>query len=96
MEGVQTLRELLEPGDFMTKIDCQDAYMVVPIHEDSRQFLNFEFHGQILRWRVLPFGLNCSPRVYSKLVRAVALLLRAKGVRMVQYLDDWCLVGRTK
>ena len=96
MEGVRTLREMLAPGEFMTKIDCQDVYMVVPMHPDSRRYLNFEFHGEILWWTALPFGLNSSPRIYSKLVRAVALPLRTQGIRMVQYLDDWCLVGRSK
>ena len=37
MEGLQTVRDLLQPGDFMTKVDISDAYphILVP----SRQRL---------------------------------------------------------
>ncbi|CEP08436.1 hypothetical protein, partial, partial [Parasitella parasitica] len=35
MEGVPTLRQLMEPDEFMCKLDLRDAYVVVPIHKDS-------------------------------------------------------------
>jgi hypothetical protein len=38
MGGVSALRELIEPNDYMCKIDLKDAYTVVPIHQGSRDF----------------------------------------------------------
>jgi hypothetical protein len=31
MEGLEAVKQLLEPGDFMTKIDLKDANLFVPV-----------------------------------------------------------------
>ncbi|KAG1238661.1 hypothetical protein G6F68_000460 [Rhizopus microsporus] len=41
MESVPILRDLIEAGDWMCKIDLKDAYTMVPIHLESRQYLFF-------------------------------------------------------
>jgi hypothetical protein len=38
MEGVPALREIIEPDDYMCKIDLKDAYVVIPIHQDSMDY----------------------------------------------------------
>lgn len=72
----------------ITKIDLKDAYVVVPIHKESRQFLSFRHHGEIFQYRSLPFGLSVAPRVFSKLMRFALTPLREQGIRIVYYLDD--------
>ncbi|CAC5363446.1 unnamed protein product [Mytilus coruscus] len=37
----------------------------------------------------LPFGPTSAPRVFTKVVSVVAAHLRAQGIRLVVYLDDW-------
>jgi hypothetical protein len=96
MEGIPALRELLEPDDFMAKIDLKDAYTVVPIAEDSRQYLTFQNRGIVYRYRALPFGVSIAPRIFSKLMRYAVEPLRVKGIRLVYYLDDICLLAKTK
>jgi hypothetical protein len=96
MEGIPALRELLEPGNFMAKIDLKDAYTVVPIAEDSRQYLTFQNRDIIYRYRALPFGVSIAPYIFSKLMRYAVESLRAKGIRLVYYLDDICLLAKTK
>jgi hypothetical protein len=49
MEGVPALRELIEKDDYICKIDLKDAYVVVPIHDDSKGFLSFENEGVVYR-----------------------------------------------
>ncbi|KAG1205851.1 hypothetical protein G6F69_009228 [Rhizopus microsporus] len=58
MEGVPALRDIVEPNDFLTKIDLKDAYIVVPIHPDSRKFLSFSHKGTIYQYKSLAFGLS--------------------------------------
>ena len=41
MEGIQSLRDILSQGDFMTKLDLQDAYLTVPMNKQIRQLLHF-------------------------------------------------------
>jgi hypothetical protein len=42
MEGIPALRDLIEEDDYICKIDLKDAYVVVPIHRESQQFLTLE------------------------------------------------------
>ena len=41
MENLATLKSLINPGDYMINIDLTDAYLSVPIHQESRKFLRF-------------------------------------------------------
>ena len=43
MEGLSDLKVLLEPNDFMITIPLSDAYMTLPIEEESRNYLCFQF-----------------------------------------------------
>ena len=67
MESLGNIHSLLKQGDFMIKIDLQDAYMSVPVAPKSRCLLNFIFDGKIYHFRVMPFGLNSAPRIFTKL-----------------------------
>ncbi|KAG0753936.1 hypothetical protein G6F24_012711 [Rhizopus arrhizus] len=96
MEGVPALREIIEKDDFLCKIDLKDAYTVVPIHQDSRRFLTFKNEGIVYQYRSLAFGLNVAPRLFSKLMRYAIEPLRQEGIRLVYYLDDICLLGKSK
>lgn len=95
MEGVPTLREMIQEGDFLSKIDLKDAYVVVPIHHQSRRFLSFLHQGTVYRYKSLAFGLSVAPRVFSKLMRHAIEPLRKEGIRMVYYLDDLCFLANT-
>ena len=96
MEGVPALRELIEKDDYICKIDLTDAYVVVPIHEDSQEFLSFENEEVVYRYRSLAFGLSVAPRVFSKIMRYAIKPLRKEGLRVIYYLDDICIPAKTK
>ena len=96
MEGIPALRDMLEEKDYMVKIDLKDAYIVVPIHKDSRKFLTFQHQGTVYQYQFLPFGLSVAPRLFSKLMRFALEPLRQRGIRLVYYLDDICLVSKTR
>lgn len=96
MEGVPALRELIEKGDYIVKLDLKDAYMVVPIHANSRPFLAFKNLGVTYTYRALNFGLNTAPRIFSKLLRYALEPLRKEGVRLVYFLDDNCILDQDK
>ena len=42
MEGIHLLRDLLQPHDWLGKIDLKDAYFVIPIWKNHRKYLRFE------------------------------------------------------
>ncbi|KAI7810946.1 reverse transcriptase/ribonuclease H/putative methyltransferase [Triplophysa rosa] len=67
--------------DWFMAIDLKDAYFYVSILPRHRPFLPFAFEGRAYQYRVLPFGLSLSPRVFTKVVEAAVLPLREEGVR---------------
>lgn len=96
MEGVPALRELIEKGDFIVKLDLKDAYTVVPIHPASRPYLAFQNQGTTYTYRALNFGLNTAPRIFSKLLRYALEPIRREGIRLVYFLDDICVLDQDK
>ncbi|CEI97502.1 hypothetical protein RMCBS344292_11634 [Rhizopus microsporus] len=96
MEGVSALREIIETDDYITKIDLKDAYTVVTISVESRQYLSFKHEGVIYQYKSLPFGVSVVPRIFSKLMGFALEHLRKQGIRLVYYLDDVCLLAKTK
>ena len=79
----------VEKGDYAFKIDLQDAYFHVPIHPSSRKYLRFAFENRVYQFRVLPYGLNTAPQVFTRLGHTVTAYLHRQGVSVIPYLDDW-------
>jgi hypothetical protein len=95
MEGVPALRELIEKDDYICKVDLKDAYVVVPIHTESQDYLSFENEGVVYRYKSLAFGLSIAPRIFSKIMRYAIEPLRKEGIRIIYYLDDICILAKT-
>ena len=77
----------------MITIDLSDAYMTLPIEEESRNYLCFQFQDQKFQFCVLPFGLNDAPRAFIKTLKPP---VRSLGFKLVVYLDDIILAASTK
>ncbi len=61
----------IQPQDWFAAIDLKDTYFHVSILLRHRPFLRFAFEGRAWQYRVLPFGLSLSPRVFMKVVEGV-------------------------
>lgn len=96
MEGIPALREIMEKNDYICKLDLKDAYVVVGLHPQSRKYLTFMNQGVVYQYKTLAFGMSVSPRVFSKMMRFAVEQLRKEGIRFVYYLDDVCLLAKTK
>ena len=96
MEGFQVVRNLIQEGDWLCKVDLKDAYFCIPIHPDHRKFLRFIHEDQMLQYRSLPFGLASGPQLFTKIMKPIIALLRRIGVRLVIYLDDILLLNQSQ
>jgi len=96
MEGLKDVRNILKKGDWMVKLDFKDAYFHIPMAEEHRRFIAFKWKGVPYVFNCLVFGLTSSPRIFSKVMKAVVAYLRAQGIRMIFYLDDWLILAETK
>ena len=96
MEGIHLLRDLLQPQDWLGKIDLKDAYFVIPVWKDHRKYLRFVWKGSLLEFACLPFGLTAAPRLFTKVLKPVVALLRRARVRLIIYLDDLLFMNQSK
>ena len=64
-------------------------------NQSFRPYLGFRLGRVPYRFKVMPFGLNIAPRVFTKLVRVILRKLRSEGIVMWAYLDDWLIWGRS-
>ena len=74
---------LLRPGDYMMELDLEDAYFMVPIHEQHKRYFRLEFQSRTYEFKCLSFGLSSAPRGFTKLLKPFAPVLRASGIRIV-------------
>ncbi len=86
----------IQPQDWFAANDLKDAYFGVSILPRHRPFLRFAFEGRAWQYRVLPFGLSLSPRVFTKVVEGALTPLREVGVRILNYLDDWLILAQSR
>lgn len=97
MEGYKTFLDLVRPEDWACSVDLTDAYWHVGIRSGDRSYLLFRgANGEAFRYKALPFGVSHAPRTFTKIMRYAAMILRQWGVRIVMYLDDILILGKTK
>ncbi|KAL1915028.1 uncharacterized protein VTP21DRAFT_7733 [Calcarisporiella thermophila] len=96
MEGLPTIRDMIQPGDYLIKVDLSNAYLTIPVHPKSRQYLSFKHRGETYSFKAMPFGLASAPRTFSKLMKDVLEPLRKQGFRLTYYLDDICLMNQSE
>ena len=93
METLQSVIIAIQPGEWLASIDLKDAYFHIPIHPSHYKFLRFSIDGKCYQYKVLPFGLTTSPRVFTKVLAPVMGFLRLKGIHLFPYLDDILVVA---
>jgi len=96
MEGLFLLKDLLQPGDLMCKLDLKDAYFAVPLHPDSQKYVRFQWGQKIYQFLCLCFGLAPAPRVFTKLMKIPIAVMRRLNVRLLIFLDDILLMASSK
>ena len=94
METIHSIIPALEESQWAITVDLQNAYFHVPIHKDARKFLRFAVRDQVFQFRALPFGLATAPFVFSWFLRPFVKFLRASGIKIHTYLDDWIVHHR--
>ncbi len=63
---------------------------------DSTASQRFAFENTAYQYSVLPFGLALAPCTFSKCVDAALSPLRASGMRILNYLDDWLILAQSR
>ena len=96
METPASVRDAIHRGDWAVSLDLKDAYFHLLIHEADRKFLRFAWAKSVYQFRALPFGLSPAPWLFTKVVRELCSVVRAEGIRLRAYLDDWLLLASSE
>ena len=84
------LEEMVETAagnSYYASLDMKDAYYQVELDEASRDLTTFSDGVSLYRYRRLPFGLSCSPAIFSRIMSNILAPLIKKGW-LKNYLDD--------
>ena len=84
------LEELVESAsgnEYYASLDMKDAYYQVELDEESRDLTTFSDGISLYRFKRLPFGLSCSPAIFTRVIGNVLAPLVKKGW-VKNYLDD--------
>lgn len=85
----------LQDATVFSTLDLEDAFLQIPIEEDSIKYTAFvvpDGHYEFLR---VPFGLCNSPAVFQRNIRAIFKDLIAEGI-LLAYLDDLMIAAKTE
>ena len=94
MEGLKQVRDWIQKDAWFCSMDLKDAFLHIPIRQSSQKFLRFQWLGSLYEWQGLPFGLKCSPRVLTKVLKPVVAFLRVTwGILIAIYMDDILIQG---
>ena len=65
MEGIHTLKDFIKPGDWLTRVDLKETYILhctdPPL---TQEVLRFVWKGSAYEFNCLPFGLSSAPWVF--------------------------------
>ena len=77
----------------MASIDLKDAYYSIPVRVEDRKYLKFIWNHKLYRFTVLPNGLACAPRFFTKLLSPMFASARKEGIEYVPFIDDTFIVA---
>ena len=99
---LSNVTDLLQQGDYLATLDIKDAYRAVNIHPSNRKFqgLRCKFldgNIHIFEDNRLCMGLSSSPFIFKIISDFVTrCMIREGSNRIVNYLDDFCLLGSSR
>ena len=74
----------------------KDAYFMVPMSKEDREFLHFQWKDKVYQFNCLPFGLSPAPWVFTKTTRPVVATLRELGLCLIIYIDNILMIAETE
>lgn len=97
-QAANTTREVedmfmgLQGSKFFSKIDLTNAFLQVPLDDESKEFTTIHTAWGLFQYQFLPFGLTASPGIFQSVLDCI--LQKLPGVR--SYQDDIIVFSPSK
>lgn len=110
MEGAYQVPDILLERDWAIKMDlrhgknrllsyelmsCFIAYYHVPMDPEHSNCLSFVWNGSLYRFLTMCFGIKNAPFIFDRLGRTMIRYFNSLGIRIIIYLDDILVLGRS-
>ena len=89
---VDVLMSALAGGKHFTKLDKSNAYLQLPLDEESQEYVVINTHKGLFKYHHLPFGVSTAPSIFQRCIDTI--LQGLSGV--ISFIDDILLTGRTE
>ena len=96
MLTLKEIKLLLPLGFWTVSLDLKDGFWHLSMFYKLRPYLGFEYRNQLWQFRVMPFGLNVAPRIFTKLIAYMIKIMAAEGIWCLPFLDDLLIIAATK
>ncbi|KAA6402226.1 MAG: hypothetical protein EZS28_002241 [Streblomastix strix] len=98
MDGVETIKQIMELGDFAITLDLQDAFHYIRVSEQLLPYLGIKFQSRTYIYRGLPFGYRNCPYHFNKILTLALREIRGRWMKLKisNYIDDIILLHPNK
>ena len=88
------LVRMMGPGCYLTKVDIQHAYRLLPVRPDDWPLLVYYWEGKYYVDLKLPFGCRSSASIFTDFADLVCWIINNKyKLIVIHYADDYLLVS---
>lgn len=89
---VEDLFSKLAGGRAFTKLDLSQAYLQLPLEEESKKFVVINTHKGLFQYNRLPYGVSSAPGIFQRYMEGVL-----QGIpNVIVYLDDILVTGKNE
>ena len=89
---VEDLFAKLARGKTFRKLDLSQAYLQVPLEDESKKYLVINTHKGLFRYTWLPYGVSFAPGIFQHLMENILQDLP----NVIVYMDDILVTGATE
>ncbi|XP_031330712.1 uncharacterized protein K02A2.6-like [Photinus pyralis] len=79
----------IKDGKVFTILDLSEAYLQLPVEEQSQELLTINTHMGLMRFTRLPYGVSSAPAIFQSTMERVL-----EGLKVGIYIDDVIISGR--
>ena len=92
-EDIGIVCDFVEYNDDLISADIKNGFYHIPVREQDRTYLGFQWNGNYYHFNVLPFGANFSPYFFCKTIREVVRYLWEQNLKLSCFVDDFLLAS---